>query len=100
MATVAAGLVGLAGAGSLTALGAALALRPRPYAAGGIAVAAGDPVATALRHGLAGVELHVRLDADGDLHVAAQACAAGEAGETLRRAVLEPLAERVKPTAH
>jgi hypothetical protein len=100
LATVAAGLVGLAGSGALAAGGAARARRGRPYLAAGLFVALDgpvDPAATAARAGYAGVEVGVRIDPDTTAPTLRLTCAMppGEPAPTFDQAVLTPLAIRV-----
>jgi hypothetical protein len=101
VATVAGGLLGLAGIGAVAACWAVAARRERPYLPGSVAVGldvARDPLAVALHHGYAGIQLCVSSADDGALHLAG-----GDAqprGPLLERGLLQPLAARVKPTAH
>jgi hypothetical protein len=100
VATAAAGLLGLAGTGLVAACCAVVARRERPYLPGSIAAGLDvgrEPLAVALHHGYAGLHLRVRLDDDRALRLAG---ADGTPGPTLERAVLAPLAARVKPTTH
>jgi hypothetical protein len=90
MALVADGLIGLAGAGTTTALGTAALRRPRAYLPGSHATRAerrSGPLAP-LRYGYASLELAVRLGEAGDLLV--------DGGDRIGPRVLDPLAERVR----
>lgn len=94
VATVAGGLVGLASAGVVAAVVTMVTRRERPYLPGSIAVVPGagaDPLGVALHHGFAGVEVAVD---------ASLALTGRDAGKGLAVAVLQPLADRVKPTDH
>ncbi|MER7002129.1 hypothetical protein ABT297_03655 [Dactylosporangium sp. NPDC000555] len=100
LATVAAGLVGLATSGALAAIAAARLRRGRPYLANGLFVALDgpvDPAAVAARAGYAGVEVGVRIDADTTFQTLRLTCAMppGEPAPTFDQAVLTPLAARV-----
>ncbi|GAA3275422.1 hypothetical protein Dvina_03540 [Dactylosporangium vinaceum] len=100
LATVAAGLAGLATCGVVGAVAAARVRRGRPYLATGLLVALDgpvDPAAAAARSGFAGVEVGVRIDADTTAPTLRLTCAMppGEPAPTFDQAVLAPLATRV-----
>ena len=101
-AALASGLLGLAALGGAAAAGRAVARRNRTYLPGGIAVALDgphDPLTAALRQGLAGLEVGVRLDAQWRLRLTGGPHV-DDPHRTLERMVIEPLAQRVTASEH
>ncbi|GLY08012.1 MULTISPECIES: hypothetical protein [Actinoplanes] len=91
IATVAGGLVGLAGAGG--AISVAVLRRARPYLPTGHALTGTSayPLPTALKLGFAGMTAQVRPGPHGELYLGS---GAPQPGRTLRRLVLAPLFAR------